>query len=398
MSQPLNNAIQRHQTTFWQASLALFAGAFVTFANLYSTQALLPLLAREFAISPTAASLSLSVATASLAVALLLTPGLSDRVGRKSVMVTALITASLLGFVVTFVQHYSLLLIIRGLQGFALAGLASIAMTYVNEEFSQECRGLAMGLYVSGTTVGGMSGRILTGSLTELYNWHLALQVLAAISLVFSLIFAFALPASRHFSPQSLSLQVIIRGFTYHLSHRPQLGRFLHGFLLMGGLVTLYNYVSFRLQAEPYRLSEAAIGWLFVIYLLGTFSSTWLGAKADRFGPRPVLLFCLLLMLIGVLLSLFEGLWLIITAMGLFTFGFFGAHSIVSSWVGQASSEYKAQASALYLLFYYAGSSLIGAIGGYFWSHWQWVGITGLVLSLVMISAVIALTSNSDIK
>ncbi len=393
MSQAADTAIQRHQADFWKASLALFSGAFVTFANLYSTQPLLPLLAREFNISPTAASLSLSVATASLAVALLFTPGLSDRVGRKSVMVTALLLASVLGFVVTFVQHYSLLLIIRGLQGFALAGLASIAMTYVNEEFSQECRGLAMGLYVSGTTVGGMSGRIITGSLTELYDWHLALQVLAGISLVCSLIFAFALPASKHFSPQSLSLKVMAKGFAHHLRHWPQLGRFLHGFLLMGGLVTLYNYVSFRLQEEPYLLTEAAIGWLFVIYLLGTFSSTWMGAKADRFGPRPILLTCMLLMLVGLLLTILDGLWVIIASMGIFTFGFFGAHSIVSSWVGQASHKYKAQASALYLLFYYAGSSLIGSIGGYFWSHWQWPGITGLVLALVCISGLIALTS-----
>ena len=383
--------IQRHQSAFWKASLALFSGAFVTFANLYSTQALLPLLAAEFSVSPAAASLSLSVATASLAVALLFTPGVSDRIGRKSVMVTALLLASLLGFAVTFVQHYALLLVIRGLQGFVLAGLASIAMTYVNEEFSPQCRGLAMGLYVSGTTVGGMSGRIITGTLTELYNWHLALQVLAVISLICSLIFAFALPVSRHFSPQSLSLTAMARGFAHHLKHRPQLGRFLHGFLLMGGLVTLYNYVSFRLQGAPYGLSEAAIGWMFVIYLLGTFSSTWMGSKTDRFGPRPVLLVCMLLMLCGLLLTLADGLWLIILAMGIFTFGFFGAHSIVSSWVGRASDRYKAQASALYLLFYYAGSSLIGAVGGYFWSHWQWPGIVGLVLVLVCLSALIAL-------
>lgn len=388
-----DTAIQRHQPAFWKASLALFSGAFVTFANLYSTQALLPLLAREFEISPAVASLSLSVATASLAVALLFTPGVSDRIGRKSVMVTALLAASILGFAVTFVQHYSLLLMIRGLQGFALAGLASIAMTYVNEEFSQECRGLAMGLYVSGTTVGGMSGRIITGTLTELYDWHLALQVLAGISLACSLIFAFALPASKHFSPQSLSLKAMAKGFAHHLGHWPQLGRFLHGFLLMGGLVTLYNYVSFRLQDEPYQLSEAAIGWLFIIYLLGTFSSTWMGAKADRFGPRPVLLICMLLMLTGLLLTVLDGLWIIIAAMGVFTFGFFGAHSIVSSWVGQASNQYKAQASALYLLFYYAGSSLIGSVGGYFWSHWQWLGITGLVLALVCTSGLIALAS-----
>jgi len=165
----------------------------------------------------------------------------------------------------------------------------------------------------------------------------------------------------------------------------------MHGFLLMGGLVTLYNYIGFRLQQAPYELSESSLGALFSLYLLGIFSSTWLGSKADRYGTRPVLLLTITLMLMGSLLSLFDHLAAIVIALGLYTFGFFAAHSIVSSACGQNAEHYKAQASALYLLFYYVGSSVLGAIGGYFWDHGQWLGVAGMVTSLVLISGVIAL-------
>lgn len=388
--------IRRKTPQFWRASLALFCGAFVTFANLYSTQALLPLLAQRFGISPAAASLSLSVATIALAIALLFTPSLSDRLGRKGVMFSSLALTSCLGFALTFTEHYSLLLLLRALQGASLAGLAAIAMTYVNEEFANDCRTLAMGLYVSGTAVGGMTGRIITGVLTEHYGWVLALQVLAVLSLICTLLFAWMLPRSQHFCAKAYSRKDFIQGFRYHLKQPAQLGRFMHGFLLMGCLVTLYNYTGFRLSSLPYQLSEGQIGWLFSIYLLGIFSSTWLGNQADRYGQRRVLLCTIVMMLCGTLLTFNSKLSLLIVGLGLFTFGFFGAHSIVSSWTGAAALQYKAQASALYLLFYYAGSSLMGVIGGYFWSHWRWPGVAMLVISLLVISGAIAILSQEQ--
>jgi len=381
--------IQRSSPDFWRASLALSIGAFVTFANLYSTQALLPLFAREFGISPASASLSLSVSTAALALALLITPMLSDHAGRKSVMLTSLILTALSGFAIAASQHYLWLLLFRAIQGFSLAGLAAIAMTYVGEEFAANCRGLAMGLYVSGTAIGGMMGRIVTGTLTELFSWSAALLILAIISSLCTLIFAIALPPSRHFARRSASLTEMRQGFSFHLQRPDQLGRFMHGFLLMGGLVTLYNYLGFRLHQPPYLLSDGQIGWLFSIYLTGIFSSTWLGSQSDKYGARNILLICLALMLSGTLLSLASSLNLIILAMALYTFGFFGAHSVVSSWCGQQAQSFKAQASALYLLFYYVGSSILGASGGYIWSQWQWPGVVTMVLILVSCSTLI---------
>ena len=147
----------------------------------------------------------------------------------------------------------------------------------------------------------------------------------------------------------------------------------------MGSFVTVYNYVGFRLLAPPFGLSQTVVASIFLVYLVGTVSSAAVGSLAGRIGRRRVLWAMILLMLAGLALTLADTLPLLVAGMGVFTFGFFGAHSVVSSWVGIRAMAGKAQASALYLFFYYLGSSLVGSLGGLFWTAqgWPGVGATG---------------------
>jgi YNFM family putative membrane transporter len=148
--------------------------------------------------------------------------------------------------------------------------------------------------------------------------------------------------------------------------------------------VTLYNYLGYRLTAAPYGLSQTAIGTIFIIYLIGTASSAWVGDLAGRLGRGRVFWVMIVLMLAGAVLTLLDAIIPILIGMVTVTFGFFGAHSIASSWVGRRARTAKAQASALYLFCYYAGSSAIGTLGGVFWSNWGWQGVVALVTALLM--------------
>jgi MFS transporter, YNFM family, putative membrane transport protein len=97
------------------------------------------------------------------------------------------------------------------------------------------------------------------------------------------------------------------------------------------------------------------------------------------------------IMLVGVALTLFQSRALILSGIVAVTFGFFGAHSIASSWVGSRAIHAKAQASALYLFCYYVGSSAIGTLGGVFWTKQGWPGVVGLVAALLLAAITIAL-------
>nr|WP_315054700.1 MFS transporter [uncultured Lysinibacillus sp.] len=382
--------IQKGTRAFHKANWALFLAGFITFANLYVTQPLLPTFSQAFHVSPAVASLSLSVTTFALAVSLIIVSSLSEAWGRKSLMTISIFAASVLTLALAFSPNFEIILVLRVVQGIVFAGLPAIAMAYLGEEMEPASLGVAMGLYISGNSVGGLSGRVIIGTLTDHYNWHTGMMVLGGISLLVSLLFVWMLPSSKHFSARPLQLKALTKTLLQHLRDPSMLCLYGMGFLLMGSFVTLYNYIGFKLMAPPYNLSATIVGWIFVIYLVGTFSSAWFGSLADRYGRQRMLLLAIAIMLAGAIVTLNGLLTLKIIGITVFTFGFFAAHSIASGWVSKRASHDKAQASSLYLFFYYFGSSVGGTVGGVFWMKYGWMGVIVMIALFLFIACVLS--------
>jgi YNFM family putative membrane transporter len=369
--------VASRRTTF-----ALFSAGFSTFALMYCVQPLLPELSRAFGVSAAGSSLAVSLTTGTLAATLLVTGALSESLGRKRVMVGALVLAAALTAVSALSPTWTSLLLARAAIGLALAGLPAIAMAYIGEEIEATAAGLVMGIYVSGTAFGGMAGRLLAAMLADAGSWRLAVGMTGVLGLLAAAIVWAILPASARFERRPFSPQGLVRAYVDHL-RAPAIGLLLaEGFLLMGIFMAVYNYIGFRLLAPPYGLSQSITGSIFLLYIVGMISSPWAGALAVRLGRPRTLTLHVLLMLAGVLLAATTPLPAIVIGIGLLTFGFFGAHSVASSWVGQAAAERKAQASSLYLFFYYLGASIMGAVGGIFLERWGWSGLTLFLLAL----------------
>lgn len=384
--------LEKGTKQFTLANIALFVAGFITFANLYVTQPLLPQFSKEFGITPTIASLSLSVSTVVLSVSLILFGSLSEAWGRKILMTISIFAASLLTILLAFSPSFKILLLLRILQGFVFAGVPAIAMAYLGEEVNPSSLGSAMGLYISGNSVGGLSGRIIIGTLTDLFNWHIGLAALGFLSLILCMYFVWALPQSKHFSPKPLQFKSLTTSLLSHLKNPGLLCLFGIAFTLMGSFVTLYNYISYKLINPPYNLSTTIVGWIFIVYLFGTVSSAWFGNLSDQFGRQKVLFIGIFIMLSGALLTLPETLFFKILGIIIFTFGFFGAHAIASSWVSFYATKNKAQASSLYLFAYYFGSSIGGTIGGIFWTKSGWIGVIGFISAFLITSFFLAVT------
>ena len=378
---------KRGTAAYRRATLALFCAGFATFAMLYCVQPLLPLLAGHFSVSAASSSLALSLTTLSLALCLLVSGALAESWGRKPVMVAALSLASLLGLACVLVDSWSLLLLLRALLGLALSGLPALAMAYVGEEFDPDSLPAAMGLYIGGTALGGLLGRLLSGLLSDIGGWQLALGGIAGLGLLALGLFIWLLPASRHFKAQPLSLRGLLGNFGQHLSNPILRNLFLQAFLLMGGFVALFNYIGFRLAGAPFGLSSTVIGLLFTVYLVGIFSAGWAGRLVPRFGVRAVLQSGIGLMLMGVALCSTPWLIAIVVGLALFTLGFFAAHAVASGQVGQHARGAKAQAAALYLCAYYLGSSVVGYAAGYVWEHAGWLPLMAVLAALFVLAA-----------
>ncbi|WP_145525797.1 MFS transporter [Yersinia rohdei] len=378
--------IQRGTPEFIRVTLAFFSAGLATFALLYCVQPILPLLSQDFAISPAGSSLSLSTATGMLAFGLMFTGPLSDAIGRKSVMVVALMLAAICTLICSFMSSWHGILLMRALIGLSLSGVAAVAMTYLSEEIHPSFVALSMGLYISGNSIGGMSGRLITGVLSDFFSWRVALAVIGLFALAAACMFWRILPASKHFRPTSLRPRTLMINFKLHWRDSGLPLLFAEGFLIMGSFVTLFNYIGYRLLTQPYYLSQAVVGLLSIVYLTGSYSSPKAGALTSRYGRGPILMASIGMMLVGVIITGFSPVITIFIGMMIFTAGFFAAHSVASSWIGRRARRAKAQASSLYLFCYYAGSSVAGTLGGIFWLNLGWTGVVVFIATLLLIA------------
>ena len=377
-------SIRRGTKTFRQINLAFFSAGFVTFITLYDVQPLLPVFSREYGVPAALGSLPLSVTTCALAVTMLLAGSVSETLGRKPIMVVSLFLTSVLAILTALSHTFPALLGLRLAQGAVLGGLPAVAMAYLGEEIDPSSLATAMGLYIGGNALGGMSGRIYTAAVTDYYSWRTAIGTVGVLCLILSLYFARSLPPSANFRKQPFSVRSLTAAFVRHLQEPGLLSLYGLIFMAMGAFVTLYNYITFRLLAPPYSLSQTQVSWIFLVYLLGSCSSALVGRLVHLFGRSTMLQLSLSTMIIGTLVTIAANVAGIVAGAALFTCGFFGAHSVASSWVSTRAQTAKAQASSLYLFSYYLGSSVSGTLGGLFWSAWGWNGVAALICLLLV--------------
>ncbi|MDJ0349740.1 MFS transporter [Cryobacterium sp. PH29-G1] len=383
-----------HGSSDYRKLLAgLFFAGIATFAQLYSPQAVLAHIAVDIGVSAADAALVISASTLGLAIGVIPWSLVADRHGRVRAMSIAVIAATVFGLLVPFAPTFSLLLTGRFVEGLMLGGVPAIAVAYLSEEIEPRHAARAAGTYVAGTTIGGLLGRLVAGPVTELTNWRVGVFTVGVLCAIAAVLFILLIPAPRGFVPRrfelrdpgtDLSLIMLLRA---NLRSPRLLALYAQGFLLMGGFVALYNYLGFRLAHEPFNLPQALISLVFVAYLAGTWSSAQAGILAARYGRWSVLLSSLACMIAGVLLTLSTVLVVVLIGVLLATAGFFAAHAVASGWTGAAATVGRAQASSLYNLSYYAGSSLFGWLGGVFFVQWGWAGTVALVVGLAVVAA-----------
>lgn len=374
-------------------TIAMFAGGVATFANLYAIQAVLPGLSRDLALTESQASLAISVATGALAVTVLPWAAVADRFGRARTMVVAVLIAAASGLVVPFAPDLPTLLVARGLSGAALAAVPALAMAHLVALAEPGRATAAGGIYIAGTSLGGLSGRLISGTAAGLiggddgWRWGLAATGVAVLAL--AVIFATMLPHEASTpAPRATGAASGDPG-RLRIALADPAARVLYaaGFLLMGAFVTVYNLLSYRLLAPPYRVPASVVSLLFLTYLVGTLGSSLVGRLAGRWGRRVVVTAGAVVMAAGLLVLAARPLALVLAGLVLATFGFFVAHAVAAGWVGILVPAARSQATAMYSLLYYLGSAIVGYLGAVVYTATNWTGVTVLVAACVVAAA-----------
>jgi len=363
----------------------MFSAGLATFTTLYCVQAMLPALATQYRLTPAEASLAVSVSTAALAVGVIPLTALSEAVGRTRVMTAALFISAVLGILAAISPTFAVLLVLRGLQGLALAGLQATAMSYLAEELDRGSLGAAMGLFVAGNGIGGMSGRLLGALLGDLAGWRWALAVIGLLALACSVLFRLAILPSRHFWARPLRLRALATTIGQACADPVLPLLFAVAVLGIGTLVTVYNYLGFRLLGAPFHLSASIVGLVFVVYLAGSGASTVVGRLADRFGRQRLIWPAAVVMLVGIVLLRPDNLLVLVLGLIVLTAGFFAVHALASGWVSARSARLGVQGSAVYMCAFYGGASLGGYLGGLAFGAAGWTGVTWYIGAFTLV-------------
>lgn len=366
--------------------LGLFLAGVATFAQLYSPQGLLPLISGDLGIPAADAALMVSLATLGLALGVIPWSYAGDRLGRKRAMGWAILAACVFSLAAAVVPGFGAVLAFRLLEGLALGGVPALALAYLNEEVNASSAALAAGTYISGTTIGGLSGRLLAAPVGEFLGWRAGILTVTVVAVACAVAFLLLAPSARGFTPHRTTLRGAVRALGGNLRSVPLLLTYAQGFMLMGGFVAMYNFLGFHLAGEPFNLPISVVSLVFVAYLAGTWTSPLAGRLAGRFGRKPVLLASTATMTAGVLLTLVPSLWVVLPAVFVFTGGFFAAHSVASGWAGAAAVSGRAQSASLYNFGYYAGSSLFGWLGGLFLAGAGWPGTVLMTAVLCLLA------------
>ncbi|MEV4223146.1 MFS transporter [Nonomuraea sp. NPDC049725] len=374
-----------------RVSAAVAAAGVSSFALLYAPQAVLPQLAGAYGLDPGSASLTVGVATTALALAVLPLAALSEVVDRRKIIIWSVIGSAVLGLLLPLAPDYRVLLVMRVLQGVAIAGFPGVAAAYLADQVGAARLPAAVGAMIAGNSVGGMLGRLGAGFTAEPLGWHGALLVVAGVSAACAVFAAVTLPRTVRPAPApARSGPAPDRGWIRRMAVPCAAGS-----LGMGAFVAVYNAAGFRLTAPPLDLAPAVASLVFLAYATGTVSSAAAGRLVDRLGRGPALVAALATTVAGTLLTLPDAVPVVAAGFAILTAGFFAAHTVASAWVAaEAPPRARGRAAGLYTLCYYLGSGAGGTAGTAVYGHAGWPALVALIAGWLLLALVTVLVTS----
>ncbi len=379
---------------FRNIKLCIFLSGLSVFAQLYLFQPLLPMVAEHFNRSVGDSSLLVSSATIGMAIGLFFFAFKADQFSRKKLMVFSLLASAILTIISARIESLTLLIAIGVVKGFVISGVSAVALAYLTEE-DLAIVGLAISMYVSGNTIGGMSGRILATIVSGEMGWQTAVLVIGIESLLLGLIFWKFFPESHFFTPQKTDFIQKFKQMRRFLSDPYMLRLYGIAALLMGVFVSVYNYLTFRLEAPPFSLHHIFVAFIFLMYTFGVFGTMATSRLVKKYAPENILKVFIMSMFIGVVMLFSKHIYILIIGLALLTFSFFAVHTMASRMVAMHAKEGKSSATSIYWLVYYLGSSVLGSGTGYLLHATSWMGFILFLMFVILITFFLTAKSNS---
>ncbi len=368
------------------AIVALSVAAATMFAIPYSTQAIVPEVGRDLGVGPAVTGLTITVVVIGIAVGAWLMGPLSDRIGRRSVMLWSCALLAVPTVLIIFVQGIVELLVLRSLQGLLLPGLLTVATAYVYEAFPAHRIPTVVGIYTSALVLGGFLGRTIPALLVSEIGWRTSLAVLAIPMLLSAVLIRVLLPVA----PPPPKARSPLRAVRAHIRNTPLLLNAFAAGCTFFAFVGLYSVIAYRLESSVFGLSHRQVGAFYIVWLVGAlapFAVRWAG----RLGPRTVLPVFPLIGVLGLALGSLPNLIAVIVGLAILAGGLFSMVGVAQLLVPQLTLRDRGSAMSLHLTIYYLLGSLGPFMLGAAWSTAGWTGAALLALLALVAAFVLTL-------
>ncbi len=365
---------------------AVWLAGFCSFLDLYAPQSILPMIRDLYRVGAVEASHLISATTLAVALIAPFTGAAADMIGRKRVIVTAMVVLIVPTVMIALSTTLPAMVFWRFVQGLLLPPIFVVTVAYIGDEVPiAEATGVA-GIYLSGSCFGGFFGRFLCGILVGPYGTRGAFLGLALLTALAAIGVGILLPRERNFVPSAGPAHAL-RHILGHVLDPHLGGLFVVGFGVLFSFVATFTYVNFHLAAPPFNLSAAALGTIFVVYLVGVATTPLTGKLVRRFGRRRLAIAVLGLWIGGLLLTLTKSLAVIVFGLAVGAGCGFIVQTTSTAYVALSAQRARSSAVGLYVTCYYIGGSAGAVLPGYAWNHAGWPGcvaIVGVVLLLLM--------------
>jgi YNFM family putative membrane transporter len=370
------------------AVTALCVATIAVFADMYVTQPILPELARDFAVDAAVAGATISAVVLTTALSSALYGPLSEVLGRRRVMVWGTLALGLATAACAWAPTLVALIALRALQGLLVPCVSAVAVAYLYEDLFAANPAFLVGGYVASSVMGGLIGRVLGGSIADVWGWRASFVVFAALTIVGALALAATVPSrapsvSRAAHP---SLRATYAAMFAHVRDVRLVGAFAIGAALFFGFIGVFTYLPFYVTAKPFDLSTTAVSWLYGPYLAGVAVSPLAGRLAGRLSLRVLMAAGITIAIVGIALSLEHNLIAVVASTVILCAGMFIAQPIAPTFVTATATTAKAGATALYQSFYYLGAVFGSVLPGFAWERWAWPGVVTTCIAALLVA------------
>ncbi len=359
------------------------------FLQVYSIQAILPVLVTDFAATEVQAGMVVGATVLAIAIMSPFLGMLSDAIGRKIFIVGALLFLVIPTALIAQSPTLGWLGLWRFMQGLSVPGITVVAIAYIGEEFEGRAVTELMSFYVSGAVLGGFMGRFILGHLEEFIGWRHAYYVMAGMTIVGAVWVAKALPQSRSFTANP-NFRSAIQTLGAHLTDRYVVTACLLGACVLFSLVGCFTFINLHLANTPYELSTGQLANIFAVYLIGVVITPLTTSLLNRFGSARTIQVAVVVSMLGVLLTLMAPLWIIVTGLAVMSSGVFVTQAATISYIAVNVKKGRSLASGLYYMGYYAGGTIGAWLCGIAYTHGQWSLTVWLLLSVQVLALLMA--------